>query len=81
MELIACLNDTQAAKAIKEAEVCHKNAACALQQAHQDNVLVLEHEAKVAEGQDHQAFREAFGWLCQPVCPSPMEHFSTPYRS
>ena len=60
MELTACLNDAQAAKAIKEAEVCHPTTACALQQAHRDSVLVLEHEAKVEEGRDCQAFVEAF---------------------
>ena len=53
-ELTACLNDAQAAEAIKEAEVCHQNTTCALQQAHQDNVLALECEAKVTEAQDHQ---------------------------
>ena len=56
VELAACLNDAQATKAIKEAQVHCTNAACALQQAHRDNVLVLECEAKVGEGWDCQAF-------------------------
>ena len=60
-ELVLHLNDTQAAKAIKEAEVHHANAACALQQTHGDSVLAFEHEARVEEGQDCQAFVEAFG--------------------
>ena len=46
---MAGLNDAQATEAIKETEGHHKNAACALQQAHQDNVLVLDHEAKVTK--------------------------------
>ena len=71
-ELIACLNDAQATKAIREAEVCHKNTACALQQDHQDNVLALECEAKVTEEWDHQAFAEAFGAAMQ-ACP-PKSH-------
>ena len=60
-EQVACLNDAQAAEAIKQAEVCHATTACALQQAHGDNVLALECEMKVKEGQDSQAFVEAFG--------------------
>ena len=44
-ELVECLNDAQATEAIKEAEVCHRNMACAPQQAHWDNALALEHEA------------------------------------
>ena len=71
-ELAACLNDAQFAKAIKEAEVCHATTACApLQQAHGDSVLMLEHEAKVEEGWDCQAFVEAFGvsHVHEPVCP------------
>ena len=60
-ELVACLNNVQAAEAIKEAEVHCKNMVCALQQAHQDNALVLEHEAKATEVWDHKAFAEAFG--------------------
>ena len=66
-ELVACLNDAQAAEAIREVKVQCKNMAYALQQAHQDNVLVLEHEAKVTEEQDCQAFAEAFRvavWTC-----------------
>ena len=38
-ELPACLNDTQATEAIKEAEVHCQSMACALQQAYQDSVL------------------------------------------
>ena len=41
MELASCPNDAQAPEAIKEAEVCHSTTACALQQAHRDNMLVL----------------------------------------
>ena len=59
-KLMAHLNYVQAAKVIKEAEVHCKNAACALQQAHWDNVLALECEAKVTEEWDHQAFAKAF---------------------
>ena len=59
-ELVAYLNDAQAAKAIKEADAHLTTIACALQQAHRDSVLVLEHEVKVDEGWDHQAFVEAF---------------------
>ena len=61
VELASCLNDVQAAKAIKEAEMCHTNAACALQQAHRDNVLALEDEGKAEEGLDHHTFMEAVG--------------------
>ena len=59
-ELAECLNDAEAAKAIRKAEVHCKNATCALQQAHRDSVLVLEYETKVAEEQNCQAFTEAF---------------------
>ena len=68
-ELMVHLNDAQSTEAIREAEVCHRNAACALQQAHWDNVLALECEAKVTKEQDCQAFAEAFGaavQACQP---------------
>ena len=51
-ELAACLNKVQAIEAIKEAEVCHTTATCILQQTHWENVLMLEHEARVEEGQD-----------------------------
>ena len=80
-ELMACLNDAQATKAITEAEVCHKNAACALQQAHQDNVLALECEAKVTEGWNHKAFAEAFGAAMQASPPKSHGHSSTLCRS
>ena len=69
MELAACLNDAQAAKTIKETKVHHKNTACALQQNHWDNALVLECEAKAAEGWDNHAFMEALVaamWACLP---------------
>ena len=69
MELATHLNDAQATEAIKEAEVCHATTACVLQQAHRDSVLVLEHEEKVEEGQDHQAFVEAFGAAIQACLP------------
>ena len=59
-EHAVCLNDAQVAKAIKEAKVCHATTACALQQANRDNVLALECEAKVEEGQDCHTFVEAF---------------------
>ena len=68
-ELMACLNDVQAAEAIKEAEVHCQSVACTLQLAHWNNVLVLECEAKVAEGQDCQAFVEAFGAAVQACLP------------
>ena len=67
-ELAACLNDTQAAKTIREAKVQHKSTAHALQKAHLDNMLVLEHEAMATEGWDHGAFTEAFGVAVQ-TCP------------
>ena len=73
---MAHLNDTQATKAIKQAtdainqaEVWRETTAHALQQAHRDSVLALEHQTKVEERQDYQAFMEAFGvtiWACSP---------------
>ena len=57
VELAACLNDAQAAKAIKQAKVHCTTTACTLQQAHRDS-------KKMEERQDCQAFEEAFG-----VCP------------
>ena len=60
-ELTACLNDAQAAKAIREVKVHHKNAACALQQACWDNKLALKNEAKATEEWDYQAFVDAYG--------------------
>ena len=58
-ELVACLNETQAAEAIKQAtmaikqaEVCHTTTACTLQQAHIDSVIVLKCQMKVEERQD-----------------------------
>ena len=65
---MACLNDAQFTKAVKETEVHHATAACALQQAHRDSVLMLEHEVKVEEGWDCQAFVEAFQVAVQ-ACP------------
>ena len=43
--------------------------ACALQQAHRDSVLVLEHQTKAEERWDHQAFVEAFGVAIQACLP------------
>ena len=74
-ELSACLNDAQAAKTIREAKVQHKSTAHVLQQAHLDNMLVLEHEAMATEGRDHGAFTEAFGVA---VWTYPLE-FGGPY--
>ena len=59
--LTAHLNDVQAAEAIREVKVHHKNAACTIQQTHWDNMLALECEAKVTEEWGHQTFTEAFG--------------------
>ena len=59
-EFMVHLNETQFTEAIKETEVCHTTIATALQQAHMDSVLMLEHEAKVEEGWECQAFVEAF---------------------
>ena len=67
-ELVACLNDAQAAKAIRDLKVCHNNAACTLQQAHWDNLLALECQAKATEERDHQVFTEAFRVALQ-ACP------------
>ena len=61
MELAVCLNDAQATEAIKEVEVHDTTTACAQQQDQRDSVLELEYKAKVEEGQDCQAFMEAFG--------------------
>ena len=74
------LNEAQAIKAIKEAEVHHKatikeaemcctTTASVLQQTHRKNMLTLECEVKLEEGQDYQAFVEAFEaalWACPP---------------
>ena len=56
MELVAYLNEAQAAEAIKQAteaikqaEVHHATTACTLQQAHRDSVLVLECQMKAEE--------------------------------
>ena len=68
-KLAVHLNDAQATKAIKEAEMHHTTAACTLQQAHRDSVLVLECEAKVEEVQDCHAFMEAFGAAVQSCLP------------
>ena len=46
---------------IKEPEVCQGISACVLEQTHRESVLMLEQEARVGEGWDHQAFAEAFG--------------------
>ena len=51
--------------------------ACALQQAHRDSVLVLEHKTKVEEGQDHQAFMEAFR-VAVRSCPPRTHGHSVP---
>ena len=70
-EVPACLNEAQAIKAIKEAEVCHTAAikeaevhhatsACIIQQTYQENVVMLEHKVKV-EGGECQAFVETLG--------------------
>ena len=66
MEVVACLNEAQAAEAInqateaiKQAKLHHATTACALQQAHQDSVLALECQTKVEERWDCQAFRVA----------------------
>ena len=64
-ELSACLNDTQATEAIREVEVHHKNTACALQQAHWDNILALGCEAKVTTEWNSQAFGVPT-WACPP---------------
>ena len=67
MELAAHLNEAQATEAIKQAEVCHTTTACALQWAHRESVLVLEHQTKVEERWDCQVFVEAFRvaiWAC-----------------
>ena len=68
MELVAYLNEAQAAEAIKQATkvikqvtVCCATTACALQKAHRDSVLELECQTNAEERQDHQAFVEAFG--------------------
>ena len=68
VELASCLNDAQATKAIKEAEVHHANAACALQQAHRDRMLALECEVKVEEGWDCHTFMEAFRGVAVQAC-------------
>ena len=80
-ELVVLLNDAQFAKAIKEAEVCCTTTACALQQAHRDSVLNLECEAKVEEGQDCQAFMEAFGAAIQACLPETCGALLYPYSS
>ena len=69
MELAACLNEAQATKAIKEAEMHHTMTACALQQANRDSVLTLECQMKAEERQDCQAFMEAFGMAIQACSP------------
>ena len=51
-----------------QAKVCCTTTACALQQAHRDNVLALESKTKAEEGQNCQAFVEAFGVAIQ-ACP------------
>ena len=59
-EMMAPLNDVQATEVIKQADVCHATTACALQQAHRDSVLALEHQTVGEERWDCQAFMEAF---------------------
>ena len=80
-ELMACLNDAQATEANREAKVHCKNAACALQQAHWDNVLELEHEARQPKSQIIKPSQKPLGQLCELVCLSPMGNSSTLYRS
>ena len=74
------LDEAQAVEAIKEAEVHHAatskeaevrfvTATYVLQQTHRENMLMLEHDVKAEEGQDCQAFVEAFRvalWACLP---------------
>ena len=67
-ELSACLDNAQTTKATREVKVHCRNTACALHQAHWDNVLVLECKVKVTEEQDHQTFAEAFR-VAVPACP------------
>ena len=58
--MAAHLNQPQAAKAIRQAEVCHATTAYTLQQMPKDSVLALEHQVMEEERQVHQAFAEAF---------------------
>ena len=66
MELLRCLNDTQYDEAVKEA--AGHPSTVALKEAYKSNIMVLEWEAKVEEGREHQAFAEAF-WAVVWVCP------------
>ena len=61
VELVVCLNEVQTAKAIRQAKVHGATTAYALQQAHKESVLALEHQRMEEERQAHQAFVEAFG--------------------
>ena len=81
VELVVCLNDAQAAEAIKQAVVHHATTDYVFQQAHRDRVLVLEHDAKAEEGWDHQAFMEAFGVAISACPPKMWGHSYTPYSS
>ena len=56
-------------EAMKQAEVCHTTAACALQQADRDSLLALECQTKVEERWDCQAFMEAFRVAIQACLP------------
>ena len=49
--------------------MCHKNMACALQQAYWDNALTLECMAKVTKEWDCQAFAQTFGVTVQACLP------------
>ena len=68
VEQVAHLNEIQATKTIKQAEMFHATTAYALQQAHKDSMLALEHQTKAEERPDHQTFVEAFGVAIQ-ACP------------
>ena len=81
MELAVCLNDTQATEAIKEDKVHHTTAACALQQAQRDGVLVLECEVKVEEGRITTFLWKPLGQPCEPVHQSPIGHSCNPCSS
>ena len=79
-KLAACLNDAQATKGIREAELCHRNTACALWQAHWDNVLELECKANVTKEWDYQAFAEAFGAAMHDCLPESCRAFLHPLQ-
>ena len=79
-ELVVHLNEAQAVKAIKEAdvhhaatikeaEVHHTTTVCALQQTHREYMLMLECQVKAEEGWDCQDFVEVFGVALQACLP------------